>query len=212
MAFILASNWFIAMEGLLMHTNLTHTTHAKSMTTTIIEFGHKPPFLHRRSSWVRESGIEKAMVKWSEGVGTKTLALWRDPAWGPPSGSLALSDTPPPRLSVKAGSLIIIRVSMEAGGEGNGRPTKTWPGYASYWSMAWHTCRNLKWLGKCVCWGMEDLDALRPSEWKGIPDRLGFVSFLLGTAPLNIVLFSKSLGGGDTLLYQRVIGNCFFSW
>lgn len=174
------------------------------MTTTIIEFGHKPPFLHRRSLWVREAGMEKATVKWSEGVGTKTLALWRDPAWGPPSGSLALSDTPPPRLSVKDGSLIIIRVSVEAGGEGHGRPTKTWPGYDSYWSMAWHTCRNLKWLGKCVCWGMGVLDALRQSEWKGIPDRMGFVSFLLGTAPLNIVLFSKKLGWGVILLYQRV--------
>jgi len=111
-----------------------------------------PPSLHRRPLWVREAGREKATAKWSEEVWTKTLALWRDPAWGPPSGPLALSDTPHP--SVK-GSLIIIRVSMEVGGGGHGRPTKTWSGYDSYGSMAWltHTIRNPKWLGKCVCVG-----------------------------------------------------------
>lgn len=101
MAFLHAANWLIAMKGLLMHTNLTHSTQKNQWQPQLLNVATlasaKPPFLHRRSLWVRIAGREKATAKWSEGVGTKTLALWRDPAWGPPSGSLALSDTPPPQ-------------------------------------------------------------------------------------------------------------------
>lgn len=146
--------------------------------------------------------------KMERGGGDKDLGLVAWPGMGPPVWVLGSVWHPPlPRIVCES------RIPHYNPGVYG---SWGWGARKTYQDMVWvrqllingltHNIRNLKWLGKCMCvGGMGVLDVLRQSERKGIPDRLGFVSFLLGTATLNIVLFEKrDCVGGDTLVYQWV--------
>lgn len=58
-----------------MYTNLTHTTHTKSMTTTIIEFGHKPPLPSQTVLVGQRSRDRESDGEMERGGGDKDLGL-----------------------------------------------------------------------------------------------------------------------------------------
>lgn len=178
-----------------MDTNLSHSTHKINDNHNYwiwpLQSAQNPPsFTVGQRSWERESD-----GKMERGGGDKDLGLVAWPGMGPPVwalGSVWHPQTPPPPVCESR----IPHYNPGVYGSWG------WGARKTYQDMVWvrqllingltHTIRNLKWLGKCLCvGGMGVLDALRQSEWKGIPDRLGFVSFLLGTAPLNTVMFAK---------------------
>lgn len=175
------------------------------MTAEVIEFGHLNQWNpHRsRSSRVRKAGIEKATQKFgARGWGQRPWPCGVTPVWGPPSGAFA-SVWHLPLLSVCESSIPHYNLGVNRGwGEGCGRPTKTRPEYDSYWSMARHTCRNFKWLGKCAGALGEGDPWCAQIEWKGILDRLRLVCVLLGSWEKDI--FSLKFILNNTTYHDKV--------
>lgn len=153
------------------------------MTTTIIEFGHssqcKTPLPSQTVLVGQRSRERESDGKMERGGGDKDLGLVAWPGMGPPVwvlGSVWHPHPTPPRIVCES------RIPHYNPGVYG---SWGWGARKTYQDMVWvrqllingltHNIRNLEWLGKCMCvGGMGVLDALKQSEWKGIPDRLSF--------------------------------------